>query len=106
MALKFKGGKAVPLGDLKKPAGFTDAEWNGLGDTGKRMAIERGMAPRPDARFKDHMFDAGSIADVVDGLREIAPRFPKVRAALQAAEQAKMAWDKARALIDQTVLWD
>lgn len=40
MALKFKGGKAVPLGDLKKPADFTDAEWNGLSEDLRRITAK------------------------------------------------------------------
>lgn len=88
MAVRFKGG------------------WNGLGDTGKRLAVEKGMVPRPDDRFKDNMFNADQVNQVVDGLRRIAGRFPKVRPALQAAEQAQVAWNKGEALISQDVLWD
>lgn len=106
MAVRFKGGKAVPIGQIQKPAGFTDAEWNGLTDTGKRLAAEKGMAPSPGGRFNDHRFDAGNMDEIVSALGPVAQRFPKVRQALDAARQAEAAWNKARMLIDQTVLWD
>lgn len=105
-AMKVQGGRMVPTAQLQKPAGYTDAEWNQLTDTGKRKASQGAMAPSPGGRFRDHMFNAGQIDEVVEGLQSLAPRFPKVRQALQAAMRARQAWDEARRLIDQSVIWD
>lgn len=105
MAMRIKGGKMTPIGQIQKPAGVTDAEWNSLTDTGKR-AIAAGQAPSPGGRFKDAMFHAGEVDSVVEGLQRLAPRFPNVRPALQAAMKAQQAWNQARDLIDQNVAWD
>ena len=105
MAVRYQGGRAIPIGQIQKPAGVSDAEWNSLTDTGRR-AIAGGQAPSPGGRFKDHMFNAGDVDDVAQALAPLAARFPKVRAAQQAAMKAAQAWNEARRLIDQAVAWD
>jgi hypothetical protein len=52
------------------------------------------------------MFNAGDVDDVAQALAPLAARFPKVRAAQQAAMKAAQAWNEARRLIDQAVAWD
>jgi hypothetical protein len=105
MAVRYQGGQAMPIGQIQKPAGVSDAEWNSLNDTGKR-AIAGGKSPSPGGRFKDSMFNASDVNEVVQALQPLAARFPKVRPALQAAIKAQQAWNEARRAIDQTVAWD
>lgn len=95
----------MPIGQIQKPAGVSDAEWSRLTDTGKR-AIAGGQAPSPGGSFKESMFNAGEVAEVAQALAPLAARFPKVRAAQQAAMKAAQAWNEARRLIDQAVAWD
>lgn len=80
MAVKFQGGKAVPV-NSEIPQWANPKDWNQLLDRGK-SEVRQGKVPLLDARFKNAVFAAGGDLATIIQMMEAKAITPKARAAV------------------------
>lgn len=85
MAVKFQGGKAVQAKSDGRPEWATKSEWDQLLPKGQ-AEVMAGKVPLLDRRFKDAVFNAGELSQVITMMRAKAIT-PKAKAALMKLEQ-------------------